>query len=83
MSGRAGRRGKDDKGICIMMLDDQLDEAGAKGIIMVSGGQGHHHGQWGPPAGRREGVASASCQVMSVKAGQKAQGLRGVELLQW
>lgn len=26
MSGRAGRRGKDDRGIAIMMVDDQLDE---------------------------------------------------------
>ena len=25
MSGRAGRRGKDDKGLCIMMVDDSLD----------------------------------------------------------
>ena len=24
MSGRAGRRGKDDRGLCIMMMDDQL-----------------------------------------------------------
>ena len=24
MSGRAGRRGKDDRGLCIMMVDDQL-----------------------------------------------------------
>ena len=24
MSGRAGRRGKDDKGMCIMMIDDQM-----------------------------------------------------------
>jgi len=25
MSGRAGRRGKDDKGMCIMMIDDQMN----------------------------------------------------------
>ena len=25
MSGRAGRRGKDDRGMCIMMIDDQMD----------------------------------------------------------
>lgn len=25
MSGRAGRRGKDDRGICIMMVDDKME----------------------------------------------------------
>ena len=25
MSGRAGRRGKDDKGVCIMVVDDKMD----------------------------------------------------------
>lgn len=25
MSGRAGRRGKDDRGICIMMIDKRMD----------------------------------------------------------
>lgn len=24
MSGRAGRRGKDDRGLCVLMVDDQL-----------------------------------------------------------
>ncbi len=27
MSGRAGRRGKDDRGVCIMMVDTQMDAA--------------------------------------------------------
>lgn len=35
MSGRAGRRGLDDKGIAIMMLDTELDENIAKGILQV------------------------------------------------
>jgi ATP-dependent RNA helicase DOB1 len=35
MSGRAGRRGKDLKGICIMMIDDKMDEATC--ADMVSG----------------------------------------------
>ena len=32
MSGRAGRRGKDDKGIVIMMVDEQLDELTCKDL---------------------------------------------------
>ena len=35
MSGRAGRRGKDDKGICIMMVTEDVDEAAAKAMCMV------------------------------------------------
>ena len=31
MSGRAGRRGKDDRGIVIQMLDEKMDPAVAKG----------------------------------------------------
>ena len=27
MSGRAGRRGKDDRGMCIMMIDENMDAA--------------------------------------------------------
>ena len=27
MSGRAGRRGKDDRGLCIMMVDDRMESA--------------------------------------------------------
>uniref|UniRef100_A0A2P2HW43 Superkiller viralicidic activity 2-like 2 n=1 Tax=Hirondellea gigas TaxID=1518452 RepID=A0A2P2HW43_9CRUS len=34
MSGRAGRRGKDDKGIVIMMVDEKMDTAVAKNLVM-------------------------------------------------
>ncbi|KXZ46677.1 hypothetical protein GPECTOR_41g641 [Gonium pectorale] len=34
MSGRAGRRGMDDRGLVVMMLDSQLDEPTCKGIMM-------------------------------------------------
>ena len=30
MSGRAGRRGKDDKGLCIMMVEDNMDATTCK-----------------------------------------------------
>ncbi len=30
MSGRAGRRGKDDRGMCIMMIDDKMDAASCR-----------------------------------------------------
>ena len=33
MSGRAGRRGKDDQGLAIMMVDDKLDEATCRDIV--------------------------------------------------
>ncbi|KAH8922563.1 antiviral helicase [Atractiella rhizophila] len=33
MSGRAGRRGKDDRGIVIMMVDDKLEPAAAKSMV--------------------------------------------------
>ncbi|KAG2430053.1 hypothetical protein HXX76_010153 [Chlamydomonas incerta] len=33
MSGRAGRRGMDDRGLCVMMLDAALDEATVRGIM--------------------------------------------------
>ncbi|KAI7914828.1 FRQ-interacting RNA helicase [Pyricularia oryzae] len=33
MSGRAGRRGLDDRGIVIMMIDDKLDPETAKGMV--------------------------------------------------
>mmetsp|Transcript_40266 Transcript_40266/g.96492 ORF Transcript_40266/g.96492 Transcript_40266/m.96492 type:complete len:1049 (-) Transcript_40266:146-3292(-) len=36
MAGRAGRRGKDDKGICIMMWDQKVDQQAAKGLFMGS-----------------------------------------------
>lgn len=36
MSGRAGRRGKDEKGLVILMIDEQISEESAKKIIKVS-----------------------------------------------
>lgn len=33
MSGRAGRRGKDDRGIVIQMLDEKMDPQVAKGAL--------------------------------------------------
>ena len=33
MSGRAGRRGKDDRGIVIQMLDEKMEPAVCKGIL--------------------------------------------------
>lgn len=33
MSGRAGRRGLDDRGIVVMMVDEKLDPASAKGMV--------------------------------------------------
>ncbi|MEW5305305.1 MAG: hypothetical protein WDW36_007855 [Sanguina aurantia] len=33
MSGRAGRRGMDDRGICIMMIDQEMDEATCKEMV--------------------------------------------------
>lgn len=35
MSGRAGRRGKDDKGIVIMMVDEKLNTAVVKNLVQV------------------------------------------------
>lgn len=34
MSGRAGRRGKDDRGVVIAMADRELDEPTARDIVM-------------------------------------------------
>lgn len=36
MSGRAGRRGKDDKGIVIMMVDEKLNNSVVKNLVQVS-----------------------------------------------
>ncbi|GAB4813622.1 hypothetical protein N2152v2_000668 [Parachlorella kessleri] len=33
MSGRAGRRGKDDRGVAIMMVDDQMDEPTCRAMV--------------------------------------------------
>lgn len=32
MSGRAGRRGKDDRGICIIMVDEQVNNLKSVGL---------------------------------------------------
>ena len=36
MSGRAGRRGLDDRGICMLMVDEQMDATIGKDILKVS-----------------------------------------------
>ena len=33
MSGRAGRRGLDDRGIVVMMVDEKLEPSSAKGMV--------------------------------------------------
>lgn len=38
MSGRAGRRGKDDRGTVIVCADDDLDKDTCQGLMAVSGG---------------------------------------------
>lgn len=37
MSGRAGRRGKDDRGFALIMIDDQIDESVCKEMLCGSG----------------------------------------------
>jgi hypothetical protein len=41
MSGRAGRRGKDEKGTVIVCADDSLDMDTCQGLMAVSVGGGH------------------------------------------
>jgi hypothetical protein len=46
MSGRAGRRGKDDRGITVMMVDGEMGEEVARGLVqgkalpLVGGSEG-------------------------------------------
>ena len=35
MSGRAGRRGLDERGICMLMVDEQMDATIGKNILKV------------------------------------------------
>jgi ATP-dependent RNA helicase DOB1 len=35
MSGRAGRRGLDERGVVIMMIDSKMEPAVAKGMVKV------------------------------------------------
>ena len=37
MSGRAGRRGIDDRGIVMLMVDEQMDSVVGKNLLRVSG----------------------------------------------
>ena len=36
MSGRAGRRGLDERGVVIMMIDEKMEPAVAKGMVKVN-----------------------------------------------
>jgi ATP-dependent RNA helicase DOB1 len=36
MSGRAGRRGKDERGIVVLMIDERMSPSTAKEIVKVS-----------------------------------------------
>lgn len=36
MSGRAGRRGLDERGVVIMMIDEKMEPAVAKGMVKVT-----------------------------------------------